>query len=93
MSVFVSVRRFGEDSTDICLGVVRQMCLMHAYSLVSLVSTCNATVNAECVTNGVVRFLVCCATFALSVGLLFSTQSCFFFGSHLFERLVTNFSF
>ena len=41
---------------------------MHAYSLVS---TCNATVNAQCVTNGVVRFLVCCGTFVLSVGLPF----------------------
>ena len=52
-----------------------QMFLMNAYNSVSLVSTCNATVNAECVTNGVVRFFVCCATFALSVGLLFSTFS------------------
>ena len=69
-----------------------QMFLMHAYSLVSLVSTCNATVNGECVANGVVRFLVCCATFALSVGLLLFNES-FFFGPCLFERLVTNFSF
>ena len=47
------------------------MFLMHTYSLVSLMSTCNATVNAECVKNGVVRFLVCCGTFVLSVGLFF----------------------
>ena len=52
---------------------------MHAYFLVSLVSTCNAMVNAECVTNGVVRFFVCCATFVSSVGLLFSTRSWFAF--------------
>ena len=45
-----------------------QMFQMHAYSLVS---TCNAAVCAECVTNGVVRFFVCCATFALLVGLHF----------------------
>ena len=48
-----------------------QMFLMHAYSLVSLVSTCNATVNAECVTNEVVQFFFCCGTFVLSVGLFF----------------------
>ena len=48
-----------------------QMFFIRAYSLVSLVSTCNATVNGECVTNGVVRFFVCCATFALSVRLFF----------------------
>ena len=71
-----------------------QMFLMHAYSLVSLVSTCNATVNAECVTNGVVWFLVCCVTFALSVGLLsFNAELVFFFGPSLFQRLVTYFSF
>ena len=70
-----------------------QMFLMHAYnSLVSLVSTCNATVNAECVTNGVVRFLVCCATFALSVSLFFQ-RGVFFSGPCLFEHLVTSFSF
>ena len=71
------------------------MFLMHAYSLVSLVSTCNATVNGECVANGVVRFLVCCATFALSVVLFFQRGVVFFFffGPCLFERLVTNFSF
>ena len=68
------------------------MILMNAYNSVSLVSTCNATVNAECDTNGVVRFLVCCATFALSVGLLFE-RGVFFFGPCLFERLVTSFSF
>ena len=70
-----------------------QMFLMHAYSSVCLVSTCNATANAECVTNGVVRFLVCCATFALSVVLLFHCGVVFFFGPCLFQRLVTNFSF
>ena len=55
-------------------GSMGQMFLMHAYSLVSLVSTCNATVNAECVTNEVVQFFVCCGTFVLSVGLFFFFQ-------------------
>ena len=49
--------------------------------------------GVECVTSGVVRFLVCCATFALSVGLLFFNAELFFFGPCIFERLVTNFSF
>ena len=53
---------------------------------------CNATVNAECLTHGVVRFLVCCATFALSVGLLFFNAQLFSFGPCLFER-VTHFCF
>ena len=66
---------------------------MRGHSLVSLVSTCNATAYAECVTNGVVRFLVCCATFALSVVSFFHAELFFFFGPCLFERLVTSFSF
>ena len=56
-----------------------QMFHTHAYSFVSLVSTCDATVNGECVTKGVVRFLLCCATFALSVVLFFQRGVVFFF--------------
>ena len=78
--VFVSVlRQMSRRCSFFLKEFGCQTFLMHAYSLVSLVSTCSATVNAECDTNGVVRFLVCCATFALSVG-LFSTRSCFFSG-------------
>ena len=65
---------------------------MHACSLVSLVSTYNATVNAECATNEVVQFFVCCATFVLSVGLFFFNAELFFFIPRLFQRLVRKFS-
>ena len=34
-------------------------------------STCDPEVNAECATDEVVWFFVCCGTFVLSVGLLF----------------------
>ena len=56
-------------------------------------STCNAGVNAECATNEVVQFFVCCATVVLSVGLLFFNVESAFLRPCLFQRLVRNFSF
>ena len=87
VSVFVSVRRCGEDSTDMLwalFGFSQRIRLSgsdvpHRCILFGVFGVDNATVHAECVTNGFVRFLVCRATFALSVGLLFSTRSWFFF--------------
>ena len=89
VSVFVSVRRFCEDSTDRCpdvsaLFVFSQRIRLngsdvpHACILFGVFGVGNATVHAECVTSGVVRFFVCCATFALSVGLLFQRVVFFF---------------
>ena len=81
--VFAAVNEMAPSSR----GAVVQKFLMHACSLVSLVSTCNPKVNAESATNEVVQFFVCCATFVLSVGLLFSTRSCFFSGHVSFKAL------
>ena len=65
---------------------------MHACSLVSLVLTGNAKVNAKCTTNEVVQFFVCCATFVLSVGLHFSTRSFFFFSGHVIFNVLLEIS-
>ena len=48
---------------------------------------------AECATNEVVQFFVCCATFVLSVGLLFFNAELVFLRPCLFRRLVRNFIF
>ena len=41
-------------------------------------SSYNSDVNAECATNEVAQFIVCCATFDLSVALLFFNAELFF---------------
>ena len=61
-------------------GVMVQKFQMHAYSLVSS-GVC------WCATNEVVQFFVCCGTFVLLVGLLFSTRSWFFSGHVSFDAL------
>ena len=56
-------------------------------------STCDPEVNAQCATNEVVQFFVCCATFVLSVGLLFFNAELVFLKPCLFQRLVRNLIF
>ena len=68
VSVFVSVRRFGEGVS--ALFVFSQRIRLNG-----------SDVPHACILFVTVRFLVCCATFALSVGLLFSTR--IFFSGHV----------
>ena len=50
--------------------------------------------DACCATNEVVRFIVCCATFVLSVGLFFFFQRGVVFSQAIsLRRLVINYSF
>ena len=56
-------------------------------------STCDLEDNAECATNEVVQFFVCCGTLVLSFGLLFFNDELVFLWPCLFRRLVRNLSF
>ena len=56
-------------------------------------SPCMHTLCGWCDTNEVVQFIVCCATFVLSVGLFFVNAELVFLRPCLFRRLVRNFSF
>ena len=105
VSIFVSVRRFGEDSTDRCLGVVR----FFSENSVEWVrcSSCMHTLWCPwcrlamprlmasvsrmglCGSLFVVRHSLCQLSSFFNAELFFF----FFFGPCLFERLVTNFSF
>ena len=66
---------------------------MHAYTLVSLESTRNPEVNAERATNEVLEFFVCCATFVLSVCLLFFQRGVGFFQAMSFSTPCEKFEF
>ena len=88
--VFAAVKKTAPSSREATSPKVPDQCF---FCFVATWGNGPEAFDACCATNEVAQFFVCCATYVLSVGLLFFNAELFFFRPCHFRRLVRNFSF